>query len=296
MAYFARFWLPFNRHSLKLLLFVLVILWFHHSFSQSAVGVLPPAALYMTQPGERVEGTVTVSNPNNSPLTVRVYVQDWHYLPDGTQAFVEPGSLPGSASDWITFSPSIVTLEGRQHTTIRYTVDVPGDAAPGTHWSMLFMEGENPNPRPGESFAVFSVRVGHTIYMSVPPVEPDGMITGIFGIPPEDSETPYRFAIQYTNTGNAAYAIEGVIEFRDASGETVVTIDVDRLIVLPGATRMLMPDLYGPLDPGPYTMLTILNYGDRTKDIAGDYTFFLEEPLEVLMPSIADAAEAEDSP
>jgi hypothetical protein len=268
----------------------------NHALSQAAVGVVPPSQLVTAQPGEQIDGVITINNPNDTPITVRIYLADWNYNAEETQTFYEPGSLSASASPWITFSPSILTLEGQESTEVRYTAEVPINASPGTHWSMLFVEGENPNPAPGDRLATFKVRVGHTIYVNVPPLERDGMITGIFGVPPDDANTPYRFAIQYANTGNAAYAVEGVMELRDISGETVATIDVDRLVVLPHSMRFITSNLFGPLDPGPYTMLIILNYGDRTKDIAGDYTFVLEKPLEVLAPPDFDEVEAEGNP
>lgn len=286
---------PGKRH-LALWLFIILIPLAQYGIAQAAVGVEPPVELYVMVPGERVDGVIRVSNPTDTPINVRVYLADWFYDAEGTQSFLEPGSLPGSASPWISFSPSSFTLEGRQSTEVRYTAEVPVGVTAGTHWSMLFMEGENPNPVPGDRLATFRVRVGHTIYVNVAPIEKDGAIVGIFGIPPEDAASPYRFAIQYANTGNAAYAIEGIIEIRDSRGETVVTMNVDRLVVLPGSTRILIPHLYGPLEPGAYTMLAILNYGDRTKDIAGDYAFMLERSLEVLAPPDPRALGTEGSP
>ncbi|MDZ7702933.1 MAG: hypothetical protein U5L04_00430 [Trueperaceae bacterium] len=64
---------------------------------------------------------------------------------------------------------------------MRYTAEVPADAEPGTHWSVLFLEGEDPNPQPGFRLAAFNVRVGHTIYVNVPPIVREGVIGGIFG-------------------------------------------------------------------------------------------------------------------
>jgi len=102
---------------------------------------------------------------------------------------------------------------------------------------------------------------------------------GLTATPPDDPAKPVVIAVQYANTGNAAHAVTGRIEVRNARGETVGRLKVDRSVVLPGSTRMLIARFHGPVPPGDYAVLAVLNYGDPAVDVAGQAVFRLERGL-----------------
>lgn len=79
------------------------------------------------------------------PTRVIAYLGDWSITKGGKIDFFPVGSRSNSASPWLVYSPTEVTvLPGRSH-PIRVTVSVPKDAAPGEHITALFVE-----PRPDE--------------------------------------------------------------------------------------------------------------------------------------------------
>ena len=247
--------------------------------SQSAVLIDPPNQLFSTSAGDSVDQVIGIVNPSEETLKIRAYIQDWHYDPSGKPEYVETNSLPRSASNWITFNPSELTLESEESGTIRYTVDVPSEIGSGTYWSILFLEGESLEAQDDIAIASFSVRVGHVIYVNIPPIEKAGSIAGILGQAPEDPSQSYQLAVQYFNNGNAAQGVEGTFELRDSFGETVRSALIDRNVILPESLRVLVMNFYGPLPAGDYTALFILNYGDEEVDVAGEYSFRLEAPL-----------------
>lgn len=248
--------------------------------AQTAVAIDPPAVIFEAEPGEELTASILVANPGAEAARVRVSLGDWMYQPDGQPVYLDPGSLPESASPWITFSPAEFLLDGHEKKIVRYTIKVPNDAKPGTHWSVLFLQGEDPNAQPGANIATFKLRVAHTIYVNVPPVEWDGEILGIAAVPPEKPDGPIAIAIQYANTGNGAYAVTGKLEVRDAGGQVVGRAEIDRTVVLPGATRVLLANFYGPINKGDYVILAVLNYGSETVDIAGQTVVSLPFDLE----------------
>ncbi len=247
--------------------------------AQSAVAIDTPTKLYRAKPGAVLNYTLQVYNPSPDPVRVRVSVGDWTLKPDGQPVFLEPGSLPQSAAGWVTFTPSTFELKGKERREVRYTLRVPEDAEPGSHWTALFLLAENPAPAPGKKLAAFRIRVAHTIYVNVPPLAHGGAILGLSATPPEDPAKPVVVAVQYANTGNAAHAVTGRIEVRNARGETVGRLEVDRTVVLPGSTRVLLARFFGPVPPGDYAVLAVLNYGDPATDVAGQTVFRLEKGL-----------------
>ncbi|WP_234553608.1 DUF916 domain-containing protein [Thermus caliditerrae] len=249
------------------------------ALAQSTLGVEPPVLLKEAKPGEVLTQTLTVYNVGTRPVRVRVSLGDWTYDPMGKIQFLPTGSLKESASPWATFSPAEFLLEPKQSRPLTYTLSIPKGATPGTHWGILFLESEDPNPPPGVPLATFRVRMAHVFYVNLPPLTTSGRITGIVPSPPKEAQEPYRFAIQYQNTGNTAQKLSGRFEVRDASGRKAAEVEVEEVVVLPGQVRVLPVSLVGPLPAGGYTALAILNYGDPSKDVAADLPFTLRTPL-----------------
>ncbi|AEV17192.1 MAG: hypothetical protein NZ846_01040 [Thermus sp.] len=247
--------------------------------AQSTLGVEPPVLLKEAKPGDTLTHTLLVHNVGTRPVRVRVSLGDWTYDPMGRIQFLPVGALKESASPWATFSPAEFTLEPKQSRPVTYTLTVPRDATPGSHWGILFLEAEDPNPPPGIPLATFRVRMAHVFYVNIPPLRTAGRITGIVPSAPKGPQDPFRFAIQYQNTGNTAQKLSGRFEVRDPSGRKVAEVAIEEEVVLPGQVRILPVSLVGPLPAGNYTALVVLNYGDPERDVAADLPFTLRAPL-----------------
>lgn len=248
--------------------------------AQSAVEVTPPVMLHEGGAGSPVDAGFTVTNPTDDTLLVRVSVADWHYLADGTPNYLDGGSLPRSVAPFVTFNPAEVLLEPGGSSEVRYTVELPADIEPGSYWGVLFLGAEDPDPEPGFTLARFNVRVGHVVYVNVPPLAADGQIAGIFGEAPQEPTQPYVLQIQYVNTGNAVQRLDGYVELRDAAGAVLFREEMPPLVSLPGDMVGRTFDVFGPLDPGNYTALVVYNYGDETVDVVADYPFTLAQRLD----------------
>lgn len=267
------------RASLRAVLGFLLMASYGSVASQSAVEVSPPVLLHAGGRAAPVDAAYMVKNPTDLPLLVRVSVADWHYLADGTPNYLEAGSLPRSVAPFVTFNPAEFLLEPGETSEVRYTVALPAAAEPGSYWGVLFMTAEDPDPEPGFELARFSVRVGHVVYVNVPPLAPEGQIVGIFGESPADPADGYALQIQYANTGNAVQRLDGYVELRDGQGQVLFHEELPPQVSLPGDVVGRTFDVYGPLEPGNYTALVVYNYGDETIDVAADYPFALEQAL-----------------
>lgn len=239
----------------------------------------PASALFTAEPGDDVEGSLRVTNPTDQPMRLRVYLSDWELDPAGAFVFAEPGTMVGSSSTWLAYEPAVIELGPRATVTVRYAATVPRDVDPGTHRTVLFVESEPGDPAPGQAAATFSVRVGHVVYIDVPPLTRNGAILGIFGEPPVEATDPYRLTVLYGNPGNAVTAVEGRFTLRNDRGDVVIDAAIDREVVLPGAQRTFTVDVRGPLTAGNYTALVVFDYGDEEQQVAGTYDFTLEVDL-----------------
>jgi uncharacterized membrane protein len=263
--------------SLIVILFAQII--FSSSFAQSMLAVEPPTALVNVKPGQTVTLNIKIGNPRKEPTKVRISMSDWKFNQGGDISYLPVGTVGESSSRWTTLSANEISLDGSSVQTIRYTVKVPSDAKSGTYWGMIFFGGEAAKSQPGMAGASMSMRVAHTFYVNVGEITRSGKIVGIFSKLPTASDLPVLLTVQYQNTGNSAQNVDGRFEIRDSGGKVVITGKLETNTVLPGTTRMMTVSLSGPIPAGTYTVLAILNYGDKETDVAGETSFKLKVPL-----------------
>lgn len=259
-------------------MFVLLLL--PAAWGQGAVGVQPNAIILEAAPGEAITQELRIDNPGGTPLNLSVYPGDWQYDGSGQVAYFPAGTLQESAAGWLVFDDSDISLEGRGRTNISYTVEVPEDAAPGTHWAALFIEGTNPATGAANPLASFRIRTAHMVYVNVPPLNTDGQILAIQGTAPESASGPFSMQLDYLNEGNSVQVLSGTVEIRRPDGSIHDTVTVERELALPGTVKPLNMELYGPMPQGEYVALAILNYGDPTLDVAAEFLFQLPHDLE----------------
>lgn len=252
----------------------------HHAAAQGGAALLDPAsAVHPGVPGETINASVRITNPAPTAINLRLYLSDWTLDPVGQFTFTEVGTIGRSASSWITLPTATLALGPQESVQLTYEVAVPSDATPGTHWSVIFAEGEPSDPMPGQAATTISVRVGHIVYINVPELESSGAITGMFATPPASPTGTYTVIAMYTNTGNVGQGVEGTFTLRNEQGQDVIEADIERSVVLPGTERAFQINVLGPLPAGNYTALVVLNYGSDEVDVAGAVDILLEEPL-----------------
>jgi hypothetical protein len=96
--------------------------------------------------GKTYEGTILISNRGKTTQTARVYQNDYLFYADGTNVYGDPGTDPRSNAKWITYTPHSAEIPAQSSAEIHYTITVPDDLGlTGTYWSMLMVEGVNPD-------------------------------------------------------------------------------------------------------------------------------------------------------
>lgn len=248
------------------------------ALAQGSAAIDPPITERVVTPGETVRASIRVTNPERLTLDIRVYPQDWSFDPDGSLAFDPPGTLERSAASWIDYAPVEFALEPGGVATVEYEVRVPSGIQPGSYWAVLFVEGRPQGEVRGG--AGFRVRLGHVLFLDVPPLDESGAIRGIFTDDVRESGVPAKqFGVFYANTGTTVQEVTGYIEIQPFSGGDPLRIPVDAVTVLPNSERLITRRLVGPLAGGDYLVLVVLNYGDPEVDVAGETTIRLDQPL-----------------
>lgn len=265
------------------------------SAAQVTVGVDPIAKLFTATPGQSITQVLNIYNPNKVAAKIRVIgsLSDMNMSEIGQISYLPAGTVKESLAGWTTFSPSEISLGSEDTAQVRYTIQVPADATPGTHWAMLMFEAQDPNPTPGKSLATLRMRVAHTVYVNVAPTKKSGEISGIFENVPSVPNASYDLGVQYNNTGNVATGVQGRVEIRDATGTLVANLTIPLEVSLPGRSLFLKTSWSGPVPKGQYSALIILNDGDKARDLTGEQVIDL--PFD-LLPFNAQASDTPGTP
>ncbi len=215
--------------------------------------------------GETKTGQIHISNPTDGTVAVKVYAEDWEYLDtgNGDKDFFPAGTLPNSASPWITYNPSNLSIEPFGKQTVDYTVTVPADATGGTRYSILFFEtalgmGQNEE---GASVSVAG-RIGSLMYVDIAgTVRREGKIE-ILEFTPGRGSRPNTIRTVFKNTGNTSIVLEGEFVLMDADGSIKARAKLSPIYSREGSTASQETEWAGRLAPGSYDGVFTFDLGE----------------------------------
>jgi hypothetical protein len=188
------------------------------------IAISPSRIELLMLPG--TEKTVVVnliysSDPGKGqPTRVLAYLGDWSITKQGKIVFFPAGSRANSASPWLVYSPTEVTvIPGKRH-PIRVTVSVPKDAAAGEYITALFVE-----PRPDDikleqdrKQVRVKFRLAAVFYVMIPALTQDASLENLKA---EATEKALIITPVLRNKGNTHVRPIYSIKLLDKSGATI---------------------------------------------------------------------------
>jgi P pilus assembly chaperone PapD len=219
------------------------------------------------------------SKPNAQPYRLVASLNDWDINQKGELGFHKAGTLPNSASPWIIYSPAESTVQPGQTHSIRVTVSVPKDAAPGDHLASLIVEQRpdtiklNRNARQ----MVMRFRMAAIFYITVPQATRRGTLANL-------QATVEAEGIVVTptlkNEGNSMIRPVSSVKVMDSGGHTVAELpESESLPVLGGATLLRPLTIERRLAPGTYTVRYRVDFQDGGKVTEGITDLIVKENI-----------------
>lgn len=220
-------------------------------------------------PGSSKAGTIKVENFSSETKRVKVYLEDWLYLPacDGTKDFKPAGTTELSAAEWISFVPSELVILPYGKETLSYTVKVPPDAKGGRYAVMFFESalGENEKMvREGVSVN-FAVSVASLFY-----IEPQGTVDrrvqiGDFKV--DKKEDGFYISAKFSNIGNVDITAAGTFFIIDQKGMVYARGEFNNVYTLPGDTTTLIAYWKEPIPKGRYDLVCTIDIGRALEEL-----------------------------
>jgi hypothetical protein len=254
------------------------------AYAQTAVAGLeikPAVVEDNVVPGTVQNYSLTVTNISNSTKTLFMLVQDIKNADEhGRPIFAAAGEKTGfELSSWIGLPVTTFDLPAGGSKTIPFTVTIPQDASPGSHFASVFFSDKAVAPTNNGSGVGFNV--GVIVSLKVP-----GDITELASLREFSTSKliyPSAKSVDFTakvdNSGNVLVSPTGVIQITNMFGKQVANIAVNQNLgaVFPGTSRVFTANWSGDnLAFGRYEVVGSFVYGDtERKTISGTTSFWV---------------------
>jgi hypothetical protein len=219
--------------------------------------------------GERVDDAVTIHNPSKEDVNVRVYWEDFEYIApyDGSKRFLPAGTMAGSASQWVSFTPQEFKIPAFGKQKIDFTVTVP-EGMRGGHYGVLFFEKVDNGVLTSTGVKVV-FRTGALFFIEAKDKTKKADFQDIRGV---DGK---KIAANFVNQGDVVLIPRTTYYIMDADAYIVDRGDVPALYVPVGTSAPVEVALPANLKAGTYTF--VINADLEEGDVAVNEIGFVKD-------------------
>ena len=231
--------------------------------AQLSIEATPLRVEVQAPPGSSHTQAVTITNPGQETVRLRVTLSDWYLSRDGAPQFEAPAAdRPFAASEWVRFAPPEFTLEPGMKGIVRFTVSVPPDTEPGGYRTSLLFEivPEATGQAAGRQVILRS-RIATLVYVHVGQPPPAVELTNL-EIRGSGEQTQVVAGLK--NRSRRSVRTRGNLIVYDGSGIAIAQIPLPDVPVLPESERDLAitaSDPARPLPSGQYRVELKLDVG-----------------------------------
>ena len=220
-------------------------------------------------PGGTKTGTINIDNPASEAKSIKVYLEDWVYLPpsDGTKDFKSAGTTELSAAPWISFSPTEFTLAPFGRQVLNYTVKVPAETR-GGHYAVMFFENYlgNTDKNVAEGVNVnLAIRVASLFY-----IESEGTIrreATLDKFEVNNQDANLKISVKLNNVGNVDITTKSTFFILDNSGAVQARGEFNDAYVFPGNSATLISSWKDRIAEGKYDLVLTVDIGKALEEL-----------------------------
>src|SRR6266568_4940045 len=236
--------------------------------SASPLISINPAHVELTAtPGGHLASSFKFWNGTSTDLLVHLQAADFTPQGEEGQILVDGEEDPiNSLKDWVTLAAPDVNIPAREEPTIDFSLDVPANASPGSHWGTLLAVLAPQGTGPGTAV---QTRFGLLILVRVLGDVREKLTIESASIPRFTDSPPITLTARFRNEGTVHEAPQGTIEVRNLFGALVATGTLPVRNVLPGVVRKVDVSVGDSgFWFGRYTVLLSAAYGDKGTELA----------------------------
>lgn len=253
-------------------------------FCAAAILQVDPIKIRQNIPaGQSESGKITLRNPSDKAIKVKIYSQDWQYSKahDGTKEFFPAGTLSSSCANWISLSLAELEIPAEGQQDIYYTVKMANDAV-GEYFAVLFFESAVATPvATGNVSMGLIVRIGAIFYvetagMSLRTAELDKL-----SLKKQSKSQPLEIGVDLKNTGNTDIAAKGTFHIINKKGVVLARSSFNKIYTFPNEIARLNGTWKERLPKGIYDVIITIDIGKVMQEEEWNADFVITKETEI---------------
>lgn len=250
------------------------------------LGISPQILELSANPGESQTSTFRLTNASKEAVVIKTTAKN--FTPRGEEGAIDLTEIKTtySLADWLTTTPSSVTIAPSATEDFVVTVNVPKDAEPGSHFGSVVFQTVPPEQK--GTAALVSQEIAPVILVKVAgDIHESGQIASFKPAQHFYSlEKNIEIKSRIKNTGNVHFKPSGTIIIKNMFGHEVATLQLDKKNVLPDSIR----DITTAWQPSGFTVgryhatLTLVTGSDNS--ISTAETNIIVFPYQIIVPAI----------
>lgn len=229
-----------------------------------SLGLAPAQVVQTFKPGVPFQFELTTANTGDSPVEMSVEITDLWYNQNNEKTFAAPGTSPRSAANWIQFVPEHFEVPAHGSQKMKAVVTPPSDAK-GGYYAVLFVKS-----KPQLSFdkskdnkAVFTnMRIGCLVLLTADKTADYKIDVSDMKLTPPTSTAGLDLGFTIDNESNTHIFPWPRLAILDSKHKLVAKAEANMKRYLPGQKDAMHVDWTGNLDPGDYSVVLTISYGD----------------------------------
>lgn len=251
---------------------------FSDAFAQKKISTSPTRLNYKISPGGTQRGLITVTNNSELRQEFKVDFGDFDATRSGKSKFLEKGVLPRSCANWLSASPTLFTLDPGENQQIEVTMDVPQDsAAVMARWAVAYIRlaGERQGEQKSDDGLIVNLNQSYRfgVYIFQTPPSATYAKGELIGFEQQDD----HLLLQLRNIGETFLKCNSYAEFTNLQTGETQRIDSRQFTVLPASNRDVAFAIPRSIPPGKYSVLGVLDYGNRDQVEAAEIEITIPE-------------------
>lgn len=262
---------------LRIMLFALPFFIVFESQAQK-ISTSPTRLNFKVPPGGSQRGKITVANNSNENQAFQVDFGDFDASRSGKSQFLQKGELERSCAEWVSADPAYFELAPGEQQEIMLVMDVPQDSsALMARWAVAYIrlaqerQGQDKNSDGLIVNLNQSYRFGVYIFQTPPSV------TFSKGEVIDFTHKENSLVLRLRNIGETFLKCNSYAEITNLSNGETKRLEAKNFTVLPASNRDVVFELPSDFAPGRYSVLGVLDYGNRDEVAAAEIEITIPE-------------------
>jgi hypothetical protein len=228
------------------------------------VAIRPAHFEIAANPGDRLTVTIYFWNGTDTELPVHMESEDIRPQDENGHVAGEAEDAVNSLKGWVKPKYPDVVVFPKQEIALDFTIEVPVNADPGSHWGGVVVRTA---PVPAGGGAAIQARVGTIVLLRVSGEAKEKLTLESVSVPGFLDSPPIALDARFRNEGTVHEAPSGSIEVRNMFGGLAATGTLPVRNVWPGDVRQISASVGEGFWLGRYTVLLRATYGDGKDEL-----------------------------